>query len=188
MLLSSRKAPSGHDAVADAKLQSLSVSGRILNYFFFLLFLVFLVCAFASLCIYVNAAIHNQIPYDELVPSALNSLISAFMFGVFAAVFFISASVFRDVSRGESPFSEKQARRIRFISWLLFIYAIVDSFAPKGVVVAAGNIDTDVLVARFETEYTAINVGMFVSAIIFYFLSSVFKYGVELQELSDDVI
>ena len=108
---------------------------------------------------------------------------------VYCAVFAIAGIVFRDISLGESPFTLKQARRIRAIAWLLLLCALTEALLPTGGIVAyqvAGGV--------FGTEYhtspisTSLRIGPIIVALVFFVLSSVFKYGVTLQELSDDTV
>ena len=163
-------------------------TGRILEVLFFAISGLFAAFAVASMAlILVGAASHvgDSVPFDGI---ALDAVFSTLSFCLFAAIFSMAALVFGDVSHEESPFSLKQAKRIRIIAWLLFAYTLLDALVPRGVVIGGGSNPDGMSVVRFSSGYTNVNVGMFAVSVIFYFLASVFKYGVTLQELSDDTV
>lgn len=98
------------------KLQALTGPGRILKVFFFLL-----ACVFACIAVIIGIMAIAEIVsngagagnWEELV---IAPALTTLTFFAFAIVFYIAALIFRDVSNGESPFTMKQARRIKVIA------------------------------------------------------------------------
>lgn len=176
----------GSDTVIVEELSGLVKSSRILKVIFYLFAGLFAILAVVSLTPIASGAIGNDGAGGFEVFA--NALFTMCVFAIFASIFLIVAHVFSDISRGEPPFTYKQARRIRLISWLLFVYAVLDTIVPKGILLGEGPDASYSSVIRFDEGYNAINVEMFAAAVIFYFLASVFKYGVALQEDSDDTV
>lgn len=135
--------------------------------------------------------------YSLINPSAFNvvsnvSAISAVLcivYGAIAAsIILVLIGMFSDAAKGESPFTMKQVKRLRIVSAMLVLYALIDF------VVSASTPFT-----RFDnlglgyTSVTAktvipINFTPIIAAAIVFAFSFVFKYGVLLQELSDETL
>lgn len=120
-------------------------------------------------------------------------LILCLVFGFLIAVLLrIATLVFDDVSKGESPFSKRQVKRIRWASFIFLAYAVVEMFFPQGHSSLVQ--DSDLYVGYWISSNStgsapmSINLGMLGAAIIFYCLSLVFEYGTLLQQLSDETL
>ena len=189
-MLGYKSSDSDDASIKDAGTMPLGVlkASRLLRRIFFALASLFLVLAlfFTAKCIAGAISLLDSPEYR--IDSVIISMLSLGAFYIFAAIFYLSALIFRDISNGESPFTDKQVKRIKMVSFLLFAYAVLDSLLPKGVIVGGGPESTEPSVIRVDSGYYGINIGTFVSAVVFYFLSLVIKYGVQLQEFSDDVV
>lgn len=92
------------------------------------------------------------------------------------------------MARGEVPFTQKQAKRIRVIAWLLLAIALIEAGLPLGIIVDNA-IGTGVFgVANSMTYAPPIRIGSIIVAVVFFFISSVFDYGVKLQEMSNETV
>jgi hypothetical protein len=126
---------------------------------------------------------------DEFVVSApLDSLI----FGLMPAVFIgIAMLVLKNISKGETPFSRKQSRRIRLIAYFMFAQVLLELLFSTAISV----LYPDGLVflnyyraSSFSTPTTYLNIEMLISAIVCYCISLAFQYGALLQSDSDDIL
>ena len=171
-------------ASEERSLRTMRKASRILEVAFFAIAGLF-IAAFVAL----TAFSFVGADWSALTPSSLaEEALSAIGLIITSAMLITAGMVFRDVSNGETPFTAKQARRINVIAWLLLAYAFVDSILPSGVVMAA-NMDGTVLgINRNVSDIPSIRLGTILVALVFFFLSTVFKYGVKLQELSDDTV
>lgn len=109
-----------------------------------------------------------------------------------AVALFVLISVAEDIAKGSSPFTLTQARRIKVIGILLLISVVLKLFIPTG---SVDFLETDAIEFGFVpraygngTPTTTIDISTFITAIICFFLSYVFKYGALLQRLSDDTV
>lgn len=105
------------------------------------------------------------------------------------AAFLVVSGVFRDIARGDSPFTLKQANRLKILGFLLIadvIIALVSSVFPVALVqvgiftVGAPEVDSGVNVY--------LKMSSIIQAIIAFAFAEIFKYGALLQQLSDDTI
>lgn len=98
--------------------------------------------------------------------------------------------IFRDAINNETPFTEKQADRLRFIAFLALMFALLELAFTLGVTFEAiPSIGYDVVVNRGSTEpVISINVGVLVFSAIMYSLSAIFRYAALLQQLSDETV
>jgi hypothetical protein len=102
-------------------------------------------------------------------------LMAAFML----AIFIIAYSMFRTIIKDAVPFTRTNAKSIKKISVLLFIYSIVVPIARTGFYrTFAPSIDYR---GSFDETFLLL-------ALIFYFISIVFDYGAELQRQSDELL
>lgn len=108
-----------------------------------------------------------------------------------AAVIIAFASilgVFSDVAKGESPFSMRQVKRLRLISCMLIVYAILDFLISwNNSLFQVGAIEVG-YVSTNGNSIIAFNFSPLIAAAVVFAFSFVFKYGVLLQELSDDTL
>ena len=102
----------------------------------------------------------------------------------------IVANILKDISKGKTPFSKKQVSRIRIISLLLLIGAILITLLSPGFInILVG--DTLVLgqVVSLPIDGSIpVNISQMLLALVVYCLSLVFEYGILLQQQSDDIL
>lgn len=102
---------------------------------------------------------------------------------------FVAYRSFSDVVNGESPFTLKQVGRFRNAAFLLLTLAIIDAFLSTSFIYGfnAGGIDVAAL-GNFGTDQNQIRINATVVffAIILLGVSSLFRYGVLLQRLTDE--
>lgn len=101
--------------------------------------------------------------------------------------------IFKDAVNSETPFTEKQADRLRFLAFLAFLalmFALLEFAFTLGVTFeVVPRIGYDVIVNRGSTEpVISINVGVLVFSAIMYSLSAIFRYAALLQQLSDETV
>ena len=98
--------------------------------------------------------------------------------------------IFKDAVNSETPFTEKQADRLRFIAFLALMFALLEFAFTLGVTFeVVPRIGYDVIVNRGSTEpVISINVGVLVFSAIMYSLSAIFRYAALLQQLSDETV
>lgn len=92
--------------------------------------------------------------------------------------------IFSDSAKGESPFSLVQVKRLRIISALLVAYSLIElaySFNASYM-----NVDGSAL--GYNTSVVTLDVAPIIAAAAIFAFSFVFKYGVLLQEFSDEAI
>lgn len=94
--------------------------------------------------------------------------------------------IFKDAVNSETPFTEKQADRLRFIAFLALMFALLEFAFTLGVTFeVVPRIGYDVIVNRGSTEpVISINVGVLVFSAIMYSLSAIFRYAALLQQLT----
>lgn len=120
--------------------------------------------------------------------SALSVLLYIAYGIIIAILFVIFIRIFSSTSKGESPFSMKQVKRLRMISCLLLLYAVLDSAITLNT--AAMQLETfnSGYISTNESTVLTLNFAPFVAAAVVYAFSFVFKYGVLLQEFSDETL
>lgn len=170
----------GHLAFKDVVKSSL-----ILEVFFLLLAAFFGISAIAFSILGLSTLISGRI---VALAEGLNGFFSVLDLFVYAVILLLAGLIFRDVSKGETPFTYKQAKRIRVIAWLLLIYALLEAFLPTGVLMYQSLGNSVFGIEHGATFSPSIKVGTIVVSLVVFFLSTVFKYGVKLQELSDDTV
>lgn len=125
-------------------------------------------------------AVSNSTPLNVVFCLAYGAIV-AIMFSIFIAMF-------SDASKGESPFTMVQVRRLRLISAMLLLYVVVDSIASLGIPFTQVNsVDLGYASVTGNT-IIPINFAPIIAAAVVFAFSFVFKYGVLLQEFSDDAI
>ena len=103
---------------------------------------------------------------------------------------FGNAEAYLQGVNSETPFTEKQADRLRFIAFLALMFALLEFAFTLGVTFeVVPRIGYDVIVNRGSTEpVISINVGVLVFSAIMYSLSAIFRYAALLQQLSDETV
>lgn len=94
-------------------------------------------------------------------------------------VFAMLIRIFSDASEGRSPFTMAQVKRLQVVAAALAGYAIVEFMITLSSPVVAG---------KAEVSMPTLNLFPIVAAAVVFAFSFVFKYGVLLQEFSDDTL
>lgn len=163
------------------------VAGIVLNIVFILVvayWLILLLVAFASLFIDIDLSLVTTDTPALIIPLACSGFL-------LASLFKIGATVFLDVSHGESPFTLIQAKRLKWLSVIVVLYVFLEALLSPGFMAVLQLNGFDVgysLVDYGANPSISINVGALFVAVVFFSLSLVFKYGVLLQEFSDETL
>lgn len=117
-----------------------------------------------------------------LIPMLLSVITSC-------AVLFVIAKVFEDISKGSSPFTFIQSKRIGLVGGLLVAGVVVEAFISPDFssMVSVNGADFGFDATLRENPTVFINRLYLIGAIVCFCLSYVFKYGALLQRLSDDL-
>lgn len=104
---------------------------------------------------------------------------------------FVLARLFEDISKGESPFTLAQAKRIAVIGCLLAIGVVVEGLVFSGSsmsLTVANVVDLRYSAPPSDNQLIYINGTYVVGAVLCFCLSYAFRYGALLQRLSDDTV
>lgn len=119
------------------------------------------------------------------------TLVLLLMFGlVMGCMLQTLIAIFSDAAKGASPFTLKQVTRLRLMSLLLVAYAIVEAILSLGSAILhingldVGYIATD----SGPNAFVPLDFAPVIAAAVIFAFSYVFKYGILLQELSDDTV
>ncbi|MBP3866946.1 MAG: hypothetical protein J6D25_03970 [Eggerthellaceae bacterium] len=172
----------------EANLKHISKASRLASIILFLVAGLWLVGSLFSSIVLVVGCLFPENPFATMTGDVFYSVIIAL---VGLLVFFALTTVgliFRDIGKGKTPFSYGQVKRLRFVALLLVLYVFVDALQ-------SGNADglfhvgeLNFHVSLTERPLTNINVGMLMGALVCFCMSFVFRYGLLLQSVSDDVV
>lgn len=152
--------------------------------------------AFGFLCIWwiytsslMAMAIMQQSTLNIAQDVSLSSLIVYILHGLIVLVICFSLiKIFSDSAKGESPFTMIQVKRLRIIAAMLVLYSVTEFAVSFG----AAFMKVDGLgfgyAALNSNPMVTYNLAPIIAAIALLAFSSVFKYGVLLQEFSDETI
>lgn len=109
---------------------------------------------------------------------------------IVVGVLFLGRTIFSDMSKGISPFVTKQVIRIRIAAVAFLACALLNMLVPLASTSLVISNDAYIGLASGmdSTFFLNVDVGMLMSALLFFCLSVVFKYGSTLQRLSDDTV
>jgi hypothetical protein len=114
------------------------------------------------------------------------------IFGLLSAVFIgIVTLILQDITKGATPFSRKQSKRVRLIAYLMFARVIFEllfvtattALYPNGLVILSYYHISESSVPTVYLNFEAL-----ISAIVCYCISLAFEYGALLQRDSDDIL
>lgn len=124
----------------------------------------------------------HTVPFIETIePLALMSFALFSLAG--AAIIFLVMLIPKDALKDESPFTLKQAKRIRSVAFLLLAKEVVGMIFPMQVIplVANEHLSFSFEIAKSPTFIININIEMLFMAALLFCLSLVYQYGVLLQ-------
>lgn len=109
--------------------------------------------------------------------------------GIVVAVIFITTiKVFSDTAKGRSPFVIVQVRRLRLISLMLVLYTLLNTMFNMFTASNSTLWNYGQGVQSVGNILVAVDFAPLIAAGVVFAFSFVFKYGVLLQELSDDTL
>lgn len=115
----------------------------------------------------------------------LQASIQCILFSIF--IYFIMR-VFDDLTKGFTPFSSKEANRVRISGIVLIIESIIDANLPQFVYLASSSTGLLTGLVHIDEPVFGINLGSVISGIAFVGLSFVLQYGALLQDVSDGTV
>ncbi len=170
---------------------SLRKTNRVCKFISFTIRVVFvLICAYwlfaAGLMVFT---FFSPSLNEEIGSASALKLIIYLAYGIIIAILFVSLNgIFSDVAKGESPFAMIQVKRLRLISMALLLYAVFDVvIAYNSALMQIGGFNTGYITTNGNT-IVPVNLAPFIAAAVVYAFSFVFKYGVLLQEFSDETL
>lgn len=121
-------------------------------------------------------------------PGLAEIILYLFYDAAIAMMLVVFIKVFSDVSKGESPFTFQQVKRLRILAALLLLWGFFDiATAANASILQYGSIDAG-FYSTSGNMIIPINFTPFISAAVVFAFSFVFKYGVLLQDLSDETL
>lgn len=131
-----------------------------------------------------NALVSHSALNDAASVSAPGLITYLLHCAVVLLIGLILVRVFSDSARGESPFTLMQVKRLRITAALLILYTVAEFAVSLGAsfMIASGS-----AIGQGGSVVTLDAAPIVAAAVIFAF-SFVFKYGVLLQELSDETL
>lgn len=149
---------------------------------------------FALLCIWwvftvamIVVSLVNPELFDSVEGSGITGVLLLFVYGIVIGVIFtILIKIFKDTSEGASPFTILQVRRLRIIALMLVFYMLLDS----GIKYNAAFLQFNGMNSGYASmsSVATIDFAPLMAAAVVFAFSFVFKYGVLLQELSDETL
>lgn len=153
-----------------------------------IVFIVFCISWIAVLCLMVGSILEPAIKANEASLNWQGPTLFAVSGVVIASIFVVVLKIFSEVPKGSSPFAMAQVKRLQIIALLLLAYAVLDfvtaynSASLQLQAINSGFISTN------DSAILTLNFSPLIASAAVYAFSFVFKYGVLLQEFSDDVI
>ena len=168
-------------------------AAKVLNKLFLTAFLIALVLSLVFLMLTIEKGIEdfssNRIPSYAIAIGKIGFELFLMLF-----MLWVPASIFRDISRGESPFTSAQANRLKIAAILLVFHSLFSLLMSPAILNVAG-LDGAVVglaVGSASSEVSdrivPINVGDIVLAIVLFCAALIVEYGSLLQKLSDDTL
>jgi len=155
---------------------------------------VCLVCLiiFAAFWILFSCLEINQFLEESSSGVSVGDLMYLLLFGILViTLFVVTLKIFSDIKAGETPFSLKQVKRLRIVGTAFLAFALLDLlissvyfFGPEII----GQYSGVILNSGIDSSFIHVNLAAVIAALACYGLSVIFKYGILLQELSDDTL
>lgn len=153
---------------------------------FVFLWIFWLVAAGIMVYMLANAELSGQ----TVETSILTLLLHLGRGAITVVLYAILIGMFSDTARGESPFTMKQVKRLRLLSLVLVVYAVLGVFLSSWSAVlqmdgiTVGTLSSD----AYTNVIVPIDLAPVFAAAVLFAFSFVFKYGVLLQRLSDETL
>lgn len=138
----------------------------------------------------------SQMSFDgEMLPLALAVPFLFILYSLNACLIpFVFGKMLNDISENRTPFTFKNSNRLLFLAVVLLMYAVFEALlasVDSQFVLIAGN--DSIEVGNFIRDFasnsgTTLNLFPLLMSAMFFALSYVFKYGVLLQQESDETL
>ena len=107
---------------------------------------------------------------------------------VIAFLIWVLIAIYYEAYKVESPYTFIQVKRLRWIAGLLLIYAVLDFLITQNnALLSYSGMDSG-YISTSDISIIQVNLGPLIAAGAVYAFSFVFKYGVLLQEFSDETL
>lgn len=130
-----------------------------------------------------------KIPLPLTAKDIIDSLLGTLLAGT---TLIIAYRIFADIVKLETPFTEKQVRRLRFLGRVILIYSAADVINSLVFYTIAMRDYFDFYVYHPDAPMPIMtmntNVYMVLAGLACYAFAVIFKYGLLLQQLSDDTL
>lgn len=171
-----------------ARMKSVS---RFISVLFTAALVLLVIGALVFIALLIVSVLFPDSRQDPLSFSGPEIILLAFFLIVAGSVLWVIRKIFNDIAKGISPFSHNNAKRIRWVAWLLLIDVLLEIVVSPGfgAIVHVSSLDVG-YIASSATKYPVlpINSGSLVGSVISFCLSVVFEYGYLLQRLSDETV
>lgn len=136
----------------------------------------------------------NYIAIQQSASSLLTFVIPPIAFFIVSsAILWFLADIFDEISKGYSPISLKQARRLRLLAMLLLVGVVIDLVVQIALPDYSSIMQTNLGIELGYIEPSGlsslhIDVKTLVASVVCYCFSAIFSYGAYLQEVSDETV
>lgn len=156
----------------------------VLKIVFFVICIFWLFSAFSLILSFVNSLGTGEASVSGIVPVFLHIARGIIIVTLFVALM----SLFSEAAKGESPFTLKQAKRLRMTAYILVVYGILEVLLSANAAVLYYEGINSGFVSADSSAIIAVNFAPFIAAAVVFAFSFVFQYGVLLQEFSDETL
>lgn len=153
-----------------------------------IIFILFCICWIFAAGLMV-CSIMNIEGFGDIGDTSVLRLVLYLVYGgIIAVVFIVLIRIFSDVAKGDTPFAMIQVKRLRIIAADLLLYAILDFVITYNSALLQLDGFSSGYVSTNGNAIVAVNFVPLIAAAVVFAFSFVFKYGVLLQELSDETL
>lgn len=167
---------------------------RLLSALCKLAFIVFIVWALFTLSIMCYSLTSSQLK-EEMLPLVFAVPLIYAIYSANACLLpFILGKMLGDISEHRTPFTMKNAKRLLLLSFILLLYTALEALLTTvdsqfACIIAEQSIEVGNFISDFASNSgTTLNLFPLLMPAMFFALSYVFKYGVLLQQESDETL
>lgn len=154
-----------------------------------LLIVISAICAIAFACIAVFFFTDSESGSTASLYDGFRLFAGFLWLSVFTVVLWGASGIFKDISRGRSPFTSKNIKRITYLGWSMILVLVAELIVSPGFFSAMHVPGFDVAVVLTDDSerlLIPVDIKPIVIAFICFGLSCIFEYGSLLQQVSDD--
>lgn len=173
-------------AIKSSRSRLVSISKALALIFLFAFVLYCVIFGIAFICIAFPPS-----GFSRVGPSALASIlpfaISALAGGF---TFFLLWRIFKEISRGISPFTRLRIRQIQALGFLFLAITICSLFIAPGTELGTVDGNSYVLIDSNSSASDSVNIDVtsFMISVVCFALSFIFSYGATLEQEADDLV